>query len=754
MAKAVWTSDRIMAQLDSGSHWSGSNLTYSFVSNANWFPYGEKAGFSQLNSAQQAAANSAMKLWDGLISPNFTLTASNAAHIKFANTTTDIDYAHAYYPGQYSAAGSVWFNSNYDANTGTNNLVDPQRGQWGNQAYIHEIGHALGLDHPGTYNGGSPTYAKNALFQQDSQQYTVMSYFTADKTGADWIASDGNRYYAQTPMLYDVMTLQNIYGADTTTRTGDTTYGYNSNADDAVFDFSQNLHPILCIFDSSGTDTIDLSGSNYACVIDLNPGAFSNSDMMTKNISIAFSAWIENAIGTAQNDTLRGNAIDNVLSGLGGDDTLIGGAGSDALDGGSGDDMLDGGTGGDALVGGAGNDLYLVDNAGDVITEGAGGGSDAVQTALASYMLAAHVETMTYTGKTSFVGYGNAQDNFIKGGASHDQLFGGDGADTLFGGNGNDLLDGGSGGDLLQGGLGNDVYVVDTSADVVSEASKGGTDTVQTDLGAFTLGGNLENLTYIGTGWFDGSGNALVNTLTGGDYNDTLRGLAGNDILYGNAGDDLLDGGAGIDKMIGGGGNDSYVIDNARDTVTEGVGGGSDKILTTLKTYTLANNNVENLTFTGGGSFKGTGNALDNVITGGAGTDTLTGNGGDDHLEGGAGNDILIGGLGADTLTGGAGADVFRFGALNESNSFSFDTITDFNAAELDKIDLKLLDANATARNNQAFTFIGASSFTGVAGQLSFSGGFLSADVNGDGTSDFGVWLLNVASLDAAQFWL
>ena len=93
---------------------------------------------------------------------------------------------------------------------------------------------------------------------------------------------------------------------------------------------------------TAGTDTIDLSGSAFACVIDLTPGAFSNSDMMTSNISIAFSAWIENAVGTALNDTLKGNSIDNVLSGLAGNDTLLGGAGSDTLNGGADDDTLDG----------------------------------------------------------------------------------------------------------------------------------------------------------------------------------------------------------------------------------------------------------------------------------------------------------------------------------------------------------------------------------------------------------------------------
>jgi serralysin len=755
MAKPIWSSDRIAAQLDSGVHWSGSSLTYSFATGASWVAGGEAAGFSQLNAAQQAAATSAMALWDSLIAPNFTLAAGNAGDIKFANTTTNISYAHAYMPGSSGMAGSIWFNSNYGASSGTNNLVDPQSGAWGNQTFIHEIGHALGLDHPGNYNGGSPTYAKHALFKQDSEQYTLMSYFGADKTGADWVASDGIRYHAQTPMLYDILALQKMYGADTTTRAGDTTYGYNADAGVAVYDFDLNPHPILCLYDAGGTDTLDLSGSSYACMLDLTPGSFSNSDMMTSNISIAFGAWIENAVGSAQNDTLKGSTIDNALSGLAGDDTLAGGAGSDTLNGGNGNDRLDGGTGADILVGGSGDDIYVVDDAGDIVTEAANGGWDTVQSMAREYTLAANAEALTYIGRTNFTGYGNSDDNVLTGGAASDKLYGGAGADHLVGGTGNgcDLLDGGTGADVMVGGGGNDTYVVDSASDVITEAFRGGIDTVQVSLSTFVLTSEFEHLSYVGSGNFDGTGNAFGNTLKGGDLNDTLRGLTGNDILQGYAGDDVLDGGLGKDKMYGGAGNDTYVVDVSSDSITETANAGIDTVLTTLRVFTLGAH-FENLTYTGAMTFKGTGNAFANAITGGSGNDTLIGNAGADVLDGGAGNDILLGGIGSDTLTGSAGADIFRFGALNESNTFAFDTITDFNAAEFDKVDLAKLDANTRVGGNQAFTFIGAASFTASAGQLSFDAGLLSADVTGDGLADFGIYLTGVSSLTASEFFL
>ena len=163
--------------------------------------------------------------------------------------------------------------------------------------------------------------------------------------------------------------------------------------------------------------------------------------------------------------------------------------------------------------------------------------------------------------------------------------------------------------DTLVGLGGNDTYVVSNVGDVVVEAAGGGTDTVGRPWASYTLGANLENLTYTGAGSFVGTGNSLANVITGGVGNDTLDGGA-------NA--------AGVDTLIGGTGNDTYVVNNAGDVVTEAAGAGTDTEKTALASLTLAAN-VENLTYTGAGAFAGTGNTLANVITGGAGNDTLNG---------------------------------------------------------------------------------------------------------------------------------
>ncbi|WP_281274773.1 calcium-binding protein, partial [Azospirillum griseum] len=155
-----------------------------------------------------------------------------------------------------------------------------------------------------------------------------------------------------------------------------------------------------------------------------------SDEVRTSLSSYALSANVETLSYTGTgNFTGVGNALDNLIQGGAGNDTLSGGVGNDTL------------------VGGLGNDVYIVDDAGDAVTELAGEGSDEVRTSLSSYGLSANVETLTYTGTGNFTGVGNALDNLIRGGA------------------GNDTLSGGAGNDALLGGLGNDVYTVDDAGD-------------------------------------------------------------------------------------------------------------------------------------------------------------------------------------------------------------------------------------------------------------------------------------------------
>ncbi|WP_293932604.1 calcium-binding protein [Iodobacter sp.] len=240
------------------------------------------------------------------------------------------------------------------------------------------------------------------------------------------------------------------------------------------------------------------------------------------------------------------------LVGTEGNDTLVGDAGKDTLTGLAGDDVLNGGAAADTLVGGLGNDTYIVDNAGDVVTELAGEGTDTVQSSL-NWVLGSNLENLTLVGTTAINGTGNELANVLMGNAA---------ANTLTGAAGNDTLDGGAGADKLQGGLGDDRYVVDVSGDVITENANEGIDTVQATL-AWTLGTNLENLTLTGSAAINGTGNALNNVLMGNAGANTLNGAEGNDTLSGGAGVDILSGGAGNDTYIlGRGDGGDTIIEN------------------------------------------------------------------------------------------------------------------------------------------------------------------------------------------------
>ena len=175
-----------------------------------------------------------------------------------------------------------------------------------------------------------------------------MSYFgpssgitSNEVMGADWTAASGTSYSPQTPMVNDIFAIQQIYGASATTRTGDVVCGLYSNVTGtlvSLYDFSLNLNPILTLFDSGGTDTLDLSGWSTPSFINLEPGSYSSCNNMTNNIAIAYSCVIENTVSGAGNDTLRGNNAANQLDGGADNDTLTGGTGNDTLIGGEGED--------------------------------------------------------------------------------------------------------------------------------------------------------------------------------------------------------------------------------------------------------------------------------------------------------------------------------------------------------------------------------------------------------------------------------
>ena len=445
-----------------------------------------------------------------------------------------------------------------------------------------------------------------------------------------------------------------------------------------------------------GNDVI-VGGAGYNYLWGDDYAGAGGDDTITGGISADY-VW-----GGAGNDLISGNDGSDTLYGQQGDDTLYGGAGDDTLKGGAGNDTLDGGLGADTLAGGTGDDDYLIDNAGDTVTENAGEGDyDSVELYLAAdYTVASGVEYVNRYGSGNWTTTGNASDNY---------LYGNNGKDTLIGLGGNDTLWGAGGADTLIGGTGDDTYYVDNANDAITENAGEGNDMVYVMSNvAFTLAANVENGSrmFVAGGL---TGNALNNTLTGAYGNDTLDGREGADTLIGGYGNDLLDGGLGADTLVGGAGNDTYIVDDLGDTVTENAGEGADQVNASI-TWTLGAN-LENLSLTGAADLDGTGNELTNVIHGNGGYNTLSGldgndtiyagdgddahggngndtlyaenaalnwaylygDGGDDILTGGAGSNTIMGGLGNDVIVGGAGYN-YLYGD-DDAGAGGDDTIT------------------------------------------------------------------------------
>jgi serralysin len=736
MALQNWTIGQIIDQLDSGYKWNvapGGTITWgtptstAYYYNERWFfDNSEIFGLQGLNATQTAVAARSLALWADVANIKFEFSASSfiKPNITFQNSTLMGDgYAWAYYPTKQnrSMEGTIWFNSYYSELQ--NPSLNGGDSSWANLAFIHEIGHALGLEHMGEYdagNGDNITFKTHASCLQDSLLYSIMSYFTPEEAGqADWRASDGKMYYCQTPMMNDIAAIQAIYGVKTT-RADNTIYGFNASAGlDSVYNFNINKHPVLCLYDSGGIDTLDLSGFSYSSNVTLLAGSFSSCDMMTKNISIARDVLIENATTGAGNDTISGNAANNILISNAGADILNGLEGNDQLFGGAGNDRLDGGSGSDQMDGGAGNDTYVVDSSTDIISEIAGGGVDTIESTVSVTlaMLGAQVENIILQG-TAKTATGNALNNTITGNAEHNELSGGAGNDTLAGGAGNDTLDGGLGNDIMTGGAGDDSYVVDSVRDLVVEANLGGTDTITASI-SLTLALHVENAILSGNSALNATGNASNNQLTGNDAANILLGGAGNDFLYGGAGDDRLDGGTGNDRLEGGAGNDTYVIDHALDVISETVSG-IDTVISSLD-FTLGST-LENLTLIGTAR-SGTGNELNNLIIGNSAANLLYG---------GEGHDTLTGGAGADQLFGGAGNDVY-----------DLDNAGDRITENLDGgIDLVLSSATVTSVmigqhiENISLTGTAAIGATGNAGNNEINGNAAANILNGEAGDD------------------
>jgi Ca2+-binding RTX toxin-like protein len=530
---------------------SGTTVTYSFGSDRPSYAPFSDPDFSNITAFSpdyQAAANSVLRQIASLTDLRFVQAQpGQAGDIVFRHsaqqTTSGFAYSPAFPDGSTAPnyAGDVWID-NIDMFTG----AELQPGGRGYFVLMHEIGHALGLQHSfdDTFGDSPPPYVMAASL--DNQAHTVMTYTDAPRSELLTLAGDPAYPYtwsstlsAETMMPLDIQALQHLYGANTGTASGNDSYRWDTN---------QEI--LRTIWDGGGTDTIDASNQVFRSVINLNAGQYSSIGLRQtdaeirqgldlgsysgplstriyngqNNLAIARGVVIENARGGGGSDTISGNGAANVLTGGGSNDTLSGGAGNDVLEGNSGNDRL---------VGGSGNDAFYVAQRGDVVVESAGGGTDTVFTSLAGYVLGRNVENGHIKTAAGADLAGNELGNVIYAGAGNNVLAGGSGVDTL----------------AYTYGLvaGSSTGVVVSLASTAAQVTRGsGTDQVT----------GFENLV----------GSGLADRLTGSSGRNGLNGGAGDDQLLGGAGDDVLVGGSGRDVMTGGSGLDVFDFNAARET--------------------------------------------------------------------------------------------------------------------------------------------------------------------------------------------
>lgn len=501
-----------------GCKWEGGPITYNFGSG-----YNAASGFTGAawQASEKAAFVGALANYSAVCNLTFAETSNRAgANLVWWLAPASLMGASTLGMHQVPNGAASQINGYFNREHPTWNYLAP--GQYGYVTIIHELGHGMGLAHP--HDGGSEAdhtkfpgvtsaFGSYGSYGLNQGIWSTMSY------NDGWNTAPRNGYTSgsqATLMALDIAALQSLYGKNMAWHSGDDVYNLvSANAAGTGW---------ACIWDGDGNDTISASGSLAAVSINLTAATLTGANA---------AGIVSRAAGVLGGYTIANGVVIENATGGGGDDSLTGNAANN---------LLDGGAGADKLTGGLGDDTYIVDSSADAVLEKSGQGVDTVRAGV-SHTLATNVENLV-----------------LLAGAGHATATGNTLANSLLGNDGNNVLDGKSGADSMAGAGGDDWYIVDNLADAVLEQAGAGYDTVQASV-SHTLAANVEKLVLGGSGSLSGGGNAEANVLLGN---------AGANRLYGYAGNDTITPGNGADFVQPGAGNDTVILTEtaaARDTL-------------------------------------------------------------------------------------------------------------------------------------------------------------------------------------------
>ncbi len=500
------------------------------------FNVSPELNFSNFEKTQISAALDAMETFMNI---EFVEVGSLAeADMEFALSQTGDDFASdlnlgfAFFPSGAQIGSAVTLNADgigWDREAADN---DPDgdddgllQGGTGLLTVIHEVGHALGLDHPfdgqdsllfpglvdnngdgsadDVFNDAGSFDLNQTVFTSMSQTQGFVDHPFLNVQGFNDTSAN-----AGTMMALDIAALQVLYGENTTQAAGDDTY--------AIEDVTGSQNFYMSIWDTGGTDEITYGGSAQA-VIDLRAatlaveegggGFVSLISDVRGGFTIANDVVIENASSGSGDDELTGNSVANELSGA---------AGTDTLSGEGGDDVLIGGAGGDTLDGGEGSDTTSYEGALERVQADLQGTLGGVNDAAGDVFIS--IENITGGTRNDDL-RGDSAGNILEGGNASDRLFGRAGDDTLRGELGSDAIYGNSGSDVMTGGEGNDRYIYFSETDsrvgivrrdVITDFNVEGDDRIEISrLDADTGTAGNQAFTFVGTAGFSGSAGEL-----------------------------------------------------------------------------------------------------------------------------------------------------------------------------------------------------------------------------------------------------